>query len=56
MQVENFVWDRDIFLNKLNLKTVEGDEAFYYRNLDGEFMERFLHMLMTLKSQVQMIL
>ena len=26
---------RDVFLNKLNLKTVEGDEAFYYRNLDG---------------------
>merc|ERR1712243_286491 len=28
---------RDVFLNKLNLKTVEGDEAFYYRNLDGDF-------------------
>ena len=27
---------RDVFLNKLNLKTVEGDEAFYYHNLDGD--------------------
>ena len=24
-------------MNKLNLKTVEGDEAFYYRNLDSDF-------------------
>ena len=23
-------------MNKLNLKTVEGDEAFYYCNLDGD--------------------
>ena len=28
---------RDVFLNKLQLKTVEGDEVFYYRNLDGDF-------------------
>ena len=28
---------RDVFLNKLHLKTIEGDEAFYYRNLDGDF-------------------
>ena len=28
---------RDVFLNKLNLKTVEGDKAFYYCNLDGDF-------------------
>ena len=28
---------RDVFLNKLQLKTVEGDEAFYYQNLDGDF-------------------
>ena len=27
---------RDVFLNKLKLKTVEGDEAFYYCNLDGD--------------------
>ena len=27
---------RDVFLNKLNLKTVEGDKAFYYLNLDGD--------------------
>lgn len=26
---------RDVFLNKLNLKTVEGDEAFYHCNLDS---------------------
>ena len=31
------LWVRDVFLNKLNLKTVEGDEAFYYCNLDGNF-------------------
>ena len=24
-------------MNKLNLKTIEGDEAFYYCNLDGNF-------------------
>ena len=28
---------RDVFLNKLQLRTVEGDEAFYYRNLNGDF-------------------
>ena len=28
---------RDVFLNKLHLKTIEGDEAFYYRNIDGDF-------------------
>ena len=28
---------RDVFLNKLKLKTVEGDKAFYYCNLDGDF-------------------
>ena len=28
---------RDVFLNKLKLKTVEGDEAFYFQNLDGDF-------------------
>ena len=28
---------KDVFLNKLNLKTVEGDEAFYFRNLDCKF-------------------
>merc|ERR1712243_121016 len=28
---------RDVFLNKLHLKTIEGDEAFYYKNLDGDF-------------------
>ena len=28
---------KDIFLNKLSLKTVEGDEAFYFRNIDGRF-------------------
>ena len=28
---------RYVFLNKLQLKTVEGDEAFYYWNLDGDF-------------------
>ena len=28
---------RDVFLNKLHLKTIEGDEAFYYRNVDGDF-------------------
>ena len=27
---------RDIFLNKLHLKTI-GDKAFYFRNLDGDF-------------------
>ena len=26
-----------MFLNKLHLKTIEGDEAFYYRNLDSDF-------------------
>ena len=28
---------RDVFLNKLHLKTIEGVEAFYYWNLDGDF-------------------
>ena len=28
---------KDVFLNKLGLKTVEGDEAFYFQNLDGKF-------------------
>ena len=28
---------RDVFLNKLHLKTIEGDEVFYYSNLDGDF-------------------
>ena len=28
---------KDVFLNKLDLKTIEGDEAFYYQNLDGNF-------------------
>ena len=28
---------RDVFLNKLHLKTIEGDKAFYYRNVDGDF-------------------
>ena len=28
---------RDVFLNKLHLKTIEGDKAFYYRNVDGNF-------------------
>ena len=27
----------DVFLNMLHLKTIEGDKAFYYRNLDGDF-------------------
>ena len=27
---------RDVFLNKLHLKTI-GDKAFYYKNLDGDF-------------------
>ena len=28
---------RDEFLNKLHLKTIEGDEAFYYKQVDGDF-------------------
>ena len=28
---------KDVFLNKLSLKTIEGDEAFYFRNIDGRF-------------------
>ena len=28
---------RDVFLNKLHLKTIEGDKAFYYKNQDGDF-------------------
>lgn len=28
---------KDIFLNKLALKTVEGDETFYFRNINGKF-------------------
>ena len=28
---------KDVFMNKLHLKTIEGDEAFYYRNIDGNF-------------------
>ena len=27
---------RDVFFNKLHLKTI-GDEVFYYRNVDGDF-------------------
>ena len=27
---------KDVFTNKLQLKTVEGDEAFYYLNIDGK--------------------
>ena len=29
-------------MNKLQLKTVEGDEAFYYRNLNGDFQGALL--------------
>ena len=28
---------KDVFLNKLHLRTIEGDEAFYFWNLDGNF-------------------
>ena len=28
---------KDVFLNKLGLKTVEGDKAFYFQNVDGKF-------------------
>ena len=28
---------RDVFLNKLFLKTIKGGVAFYYCNLDGDF-------------------
>ena len=24
-------------MNKLHLETIEGDEAFYYKNVDGDF-------------------
>ena len=26
---------KDVFLNKLGFRTIDGDEAFYYLNLDG---------------------
>ena len=32
-----WLWVRDVFMNKLHLKTIEGDEVFYYRNVDGDF-------------------
>ena len=32
-----WLWVRDLFKNKLHLKTIEGDKAFYYRNIDGDF-------------------
>ena len=28
---------KDVFLNKLHLRTVEGDKAFYFQNLDREY-------------------
>ena len=32
-------WPRvkDVYINTLQLKTIEGDEAFYYRHIDGDF-------------------
>ena len=33
---------KDVFMNKLHLKTIEGDKAFYYRNIDGDFHEAVL--------------
>ena len=29
-------------MNKLHFKTIEGDKAFYYRNVDGNFHGAFL--------------
>ena len=31
-----WLWVRDVFMNKLHLKMIEGDEAFYYKNVDGD--------------------
>ena len=33
------LWVKDVFLNKLALKTVEGVEAFYFRNIIGRFCQ-----------------
>ena len=45
---------KDVFLNKLGLKTVEGDEAFYFRNLDLNSTDLYSHMLTILKLLEQL--
>ena len=47
---------RDVFMKKLHLKTIPGDEAFYYRNVDGDFHGAVLTHIDDFELTAQMIL